>query len=223
MRGIQLISSSMGGGFATNKYQFVLRGTDLEEVQEERRSVKTKLLLDPAFVNPDLSIKADDPKLEVTVSEHQAEKLGLTPSNDPIPLQNAYAGGSIGKIEKGSEEYKVYSSLTPQFQKNTAALSKLYLKTPTGESIPLKAVANWNESVGLQNIQHLDLLSSITLSFDVAKEVPIKEAFEKLKNVSSQTLPGSVSGKLEGVGEMVDSTASRHSSSTSISFSLPCT
>lgn len=206
MRGMQLISNS-GGGFTRNKYQFAIKGSDLEEVRTASEALKRKLICNPAFLNPDLSIKADDPKLDVNVFEEQIEKLGLTRQMIQSLLQNAYSGGSIGKIEKGGEEYRVFLELDPRFQKSTAALAKLYLKTPSGASIPLKSVAAWKEGVGLQSVEHLDLLSSTILSFDIAKEAPLAETLESLKKTASETLPSSVSGNLEGVAEMVNKTS----------------
>ncbi len=208
MRGMQLISGGGGGGFTRNKYQFALKGSDLEEVRLAAEALKRKLTTNKAFVNPDLSIKTDDPKLEVNVFEEQIEKLGVTRQMIQSLLQHAYAGGNIGKIERGGEEYHVYLELDPRFQKNTAALAKLYLKTPSGASVPLKSVAAWKEGVGLQSIEHLDLLSSITLSFDVAKDAPLADTLEELKKIAADTLPTSVSGKLEGVAEMVNKTSS---------------
>ena len=207
MRGMQLISGSGSGGFSRNNYQFALKGSDLDEVRSASENLKRKLLGNPAFVNPDLSIKADDPKLEVNVFEEQIEKLGVTRQMIQTLLQNAYSGSSIGKIEKGGEEYHVFLELDPRFQKSTSALAKLYLKTPGGESVPLKSVAVWKEEAGLQSIEHLDLLSSITLSFDVAKDAPLAETLESLKQIAAETLPSSVTGQLEGMAEMVDKTS----------------
>lgn len=203
MRGIQLISNSMGS-HATNTYQYVIRGADQAEVRASAEALKIKLLSDPAFVNPDHSIKADDPKLEVMVFADRVEKLGLTRQTLQSLLQNAYASGSLGKIDKNSEQYKVFLELGSQFQKNTGALSKLYLKTDNGAKVPLKAVASWQETVGLKNIQHIDLLPAAILSFDVSKEVRTEEAFKTLKKLAAETFPGSVSGKLEGTADMVD-------------------
>ena len=53
----------------------------------------------------------------------------------------------------------------------------------------------------------LDLLSSITLFFDIAKDAPLAETLDLLKQTAAETLPPSVSGKLEGVAEMVDKTS----------------
>lgn len=206
MRGMQLISND-GSGFTRNKYQFALKGSDIDEVRTAAEALKRKLASNPDFINPDLSIKADDPKLEVNVIESQIEKLGLSRQMIQTLLQNAYSGGNIGKIQRGGEEYHVFLELDPKFQKNTSTLSNLYLKSPDGQSLPLKSVASWKEGVGLQSIEHLDLLSSITLSFDVAKDAPLAETLELLKKIASETLPSSVSGKLEGVAEMVNKTS----------------
>jgi len=208
MQGMQLISNQGGGGFMRNTYQFVLRGTESSEVRDAAEALKRKLIGNPSFVNPDLSIKADDPKLEVSVFEAQAEKLGLNRQMIQTLLQNAYSGGHIGKIQKDGGEYHVFLELDPELQKNTAALAKLYLRTPSGASVPLKSVAAWKEGVGLQSIEHLDLLSSITLSFDIVKDAPLAETLEVLKKTAAETLPSAVSGKLEGVAEMVDKTSS---------------
>lgn len=207
MRGIQLISNNMGS-YATNNYQYVIRGQNYEEVRRSAEALKQTLLSNPLFINPELNLQADAPTLEIAVFEQQAERLGLTRQTIQSLLQNAYAGGSIGKIEKNSEQYKVFLELDSEFQKNTASLAKLYLKTPSGVSVPLKAVASWKEKVGLQSITHIDLLSSLTLSFDLSKDKPVKQSLALLKKIAKETLPPSVSGKLEGIAEMTDKTSS---------------
>jgi HAE1 family hydrophobic/amphiphilic exporter-1 len=207
MQGMQLISNQGGGGFTRNKYQFALKGTSIDEVRDAAEKLKRKLAANPVFLNPDLSIRADDPILELNVFENQIEKLGLSRHMVQSLLQNAYSGGDIGKIQKGGEEYHVYLELDPRFQKNTATLANLYLKAPGGQSVPLKSIASWKEAVGLQSIEHLDLLSSITLSFDVAKDAPLADTLDLLKKTAAEILPASVSGKLEGVADMVDNTS----------------
>ncbi len=205
MRGMQLVSSP-GGGFAKSNYQFVLKGSDFDEVRAGGEALRQKLLTQPMFVNLDLNIKADNPTLEVHVLEAQAEKYGLTRQSIQSLLQMAYAGGSVGKIEKSSEKYNVILEMDPRFQKNTEALSKLYLQTPSGVSVPLKAVAEWKESTGMQNVEHIDLLPAAILYFDVAKGVAVNEALDAFKKIAAETLPATVTGKFEGVADMVDST-----------------
>ncbi len=207
MRGIQLVSNTMGG-FTRNNYQFVLSGVNPDEVRSNAEALQKKLIGNPLFINPDLNLKADSPQLEITLFTELAEKLGLTRLEIQTLLQNAYAGGSFGKIEKNSEQYKVFLELDSQFQKNTAALSKLYLKTASGTSVPLKAVASWKETVGLQTIEHIGMLSSAVVSFDVSKDIPLNEALDTLKEIAAETLTSSVSGKFEGLADMADKTSS---------------
>ncbi|MES2198562.1 MAG: efflux RND transporter permease subunit [Chlamydiota bacterium] len=203
MRGVQLIDNTMGG-VSGNNYQFVLRGPNHAELCIAAENLKQKLLLNPTFINPALNIQADVPKLEITLLEDFIEKLGLSRQDVQSLLQGAYAGGSIGNIEKNTESYKVFLGLDSYFQKNSNALASLYLKTPTGDAVPLKAVASWKETTGLQSIQHMDLLPSVTLSFDVDKAKPVNESFALLKKIADETFPPSVHGKLEGVADMMD-------------------
>jgi HAE1 family hydrophobic/amphiphilic exporter-1 len=208
LRGMQLISADGGGGgFSRNSYSFTISGPDLEQVRLGAEALKQKLAAHPMFVNPDLSLKADDPKLQVKVFEDQAQKLGLTRQAIQTLLQSAYSGTTVGKIDKGAEQYKIFVELDSEFQKSTSALAKLYLKTPEGTSVPLKAVASWNESVGLQTVEHLNALPSTMLFFDIAKDVKSQVAFAELKKIATETLPVSVAGQFEGMADIMDNTS----------------
>ncbi len=207
LRGMQLISADGGSGFSRNSYSFTLKGPDLDQVRLGGEALKKRLLAHPMFINPDLSLKADDPKLQVRVFEDQAQKLGLTRQTIQTLLQNAYSGTSVGKIDKGSEQYKVFVELDSEFQKSTSALAKLYLKTPEGASVPLKAVASWKEGVGLQTVEHLNALPSTAVFFDIAKDVKSQDAFAELKKIAAETLPPSVTGQFEGVADIMDNTS----------------
>jgi len=176
-------------------------------VRKAAEALQQNLSGNPQILNPCLDLKADDPKLEITIFEELAEKLGLTRKAIQGLLQSAYAGGSVGKIEKNADQYEVFLELDSKFQKNTAALSKLHLKSPSGGHVPLKAVASWKETVGLQNVQHIDLLNAAILSFDIPKEANVEEAFALIRKEAAETLPPSVTGKLEGVAEMVEKTS----------------
>ena len=186
---MQLISADGGSGFSRNSYSFTLKGPDLDQVRLGGEALKKRLLAHPMFINPDLSLKADDPKLQVRVFEDQAQKLGLTCQTIQTLLQNAYSGTSVGKIDKGSEQYKVFVELDSEFQKSTSALAKLYLKTPEGASVPLKAVASWKEGVGLQTVEHLNALPSTAVFFDIAKDVKSQDAFAELKKSQPKLFP----------------------------------
>ena len=206
LRGMQLISTD-GGGFTQNTFSFVLKGSDLSVVQQNAEALKQKLLSSPLFVNPDHNVKSDDPKLDIVVFDDIAEKLGTTRQMVQTVLQNAYAGGSIGKIDHGSQQYKVFLEIAPDLQKNIASLANLYLKTPDQRMIPLKAVATWKEGVGLQTIEHLDALPSARIYFGVAEGVKSQLAFTELKRIAAETLSPSVSGNFDGMADVMDNSS----------------
>jgi hydrophobic/amphiphilic exporter-1 (mainly G- bacteria), HAE1 family len=207
LRGMQLISTDGGGGFSQNKYSFVLKGSDLSEIRATAETLKQKLLASPLFAGPDHNMHADSPTLDVAIFEDQADKLGLSRQMIQSLLQSAYAGGSVGKITRGAEQYKVFLELSPNFQKKSATLANLYLKTPDQTMVPLKAVATWKEGASLQTIEHLDALPSATIFFDIAKDVKVQDAFAELQKIARETLPTTVTGSFEGMAEVMNNTS----------------
>jgi HAE1 family hydrophobic/amphiphilic exporter-1 len=208
MRGLQLISPQGGGssGMSGGSYQYVLRGIDFNELQASAQKLKTILETLPEFPSVKIDLEMSDPKLSVHVFEEEAKRLGLSKQHIQSLLQQAYSGSSIGHIYKSTDQYKVFLEIAPEFRKKTDALSQLYLKTSYGTAIPLKALAEWKETVGLASVNHVDLLPAVTLSFDIAKDAAIGDALKTLEATAKLALPASVSGKLEGQAEMIRST-----------------
>ncbi|MGE5195730.1 MAG: efflux RND transporter permease subunit, partial [Anaerolineae bacterium] len=205
IKGVQLISPGMGS-HSGSKYQYILRGLNLEELQASAEKLKSALQALPEFPSVHVDLELNDPKLMIELFDEEIEKLGLSKQAVQHLLQQAYSGASIGKIEKETDQYKVFVELAPEFQKKPDSLSDLYLRTSEGISVPLKALARWKETVGLPSIPHIDLLPSATLSFDIAEGVALNKGLELLQRTAQATLPGSISAKLEGTAELIEST-----------------
>ncbi len=204
LQGMQLISP-LTSTYARSKYQFILKGADFNEVLLASEELKKKMWKEKAFVNPNTNIKADSPLLQLRLLERAAAKFGLTRRSFQSLLQLVFSGGSVGKIEKSSEKYDVILELDPKFQNHIEAFSKLSHRTSDGSLIPLKALVDWKESIGFQNIEHLDALPAVTLYFDVPEKEDVANSLRLLKKIASETLPGTVSGKLEGIAQLIDS------------------
>jgi HAE1 family hydrophobic/amphiphilic exporter-1 len=205
MRGLQLIDLNLLGS-SGNAYQYVLTGPDLPQLHQTAETFKKALMEHPEFSQISLNLEINDPKLKVSVFEEHAEKYGFSKQKIQTMIQHAYVGTSVGTIKKNNTQYKVFLELSPEYQRNVNALGKLYLKSNSGAIVPLKAVATWKETVGLPAIRHLDHMPAITLSFDIAGNVPLNKALDTLQDIAKKTFPPTVSGKLEGGAEKIAST-----------------
>jgi HAE1 family hydrophobic/amphiphilic exporter-1 len=68
----------------------------------------------------------------------------------------------------------------------------------TDELVPLGAVAKWSEGVGPQDVPHSNQLNSVTLSFNLAANMPVGTATAALQEAANEILPAGVSGTFQG-------------------------
>ena len=68
-------------------------------------------------------------------------------------LQQAFGEESIGYIQHDVFRENIFVELLPRVPKVRGSLGKLYLTSPTGEAIPFKAVASWEEKLGVSHLK----------------------------------------------------------------------
>lgn len=187
-------------------YKFLVRGMNADEVESSAEALTKALKGSSDFPYVNLNVKRDEPKLVVDVQEDQAEKYGVSKRHVQSLLQQAFAGGSIGNINKDGSQYKVFVELDPDYRNSPSSLAKLHVKTPAGKLVPLKALATWQETLGTPTQRRIDQLPAVTLSFALNKGIPIQEGMQRLEKIASETMPATVVGRLDGAAAMVAST-----------------
>lgn len=187
-------------------YKYLLRGVNSEEVEKAANALKNKLQMSSDFPFVNLNVKRDEPKLTVNVQDETAQEYGLSKFKIQSVLQQAFSGSSVTTINKGGNQYKVYLELEEQYRNSPSALSKLYLKTPSEKLVPLKSVANWSEALGTPDLHRVDQLPSVTLNFALNEGVQLNKGIENLEKIAAETLPETVTGRLEGAAAAIAST-----------------
>lgn len=205
IQGYQLINLGIELGAGGN-YKYIVRGMEFQDVENATRNLTTALKSQPGIPFVHSSLENDLPKLIVNVNEEQAHKLGFSKQQIQGVLQQAYSQGSVGTLQKGATQEKIFMELQPEFSSSPAALAKLYLTAPNGNFVPLKAVADWEEKLGSPKMVRRDQLPSATIKFSIADGIPLNEGLQKVEDVAAQILPSNVSGMLGGTAKAITST-----------------
>jgi HAE1 family hydrophobic/amphiphilic exporter-1 len=116
--------------------------------------IEKKLATLPGFqdVTTDLQIK--NPQVMVDIDRNKASALGVTAQQIENTLYNAYGQRQVSTIYTSSNQYWVILELDPKYQNDPQALSLLYVRSSTGNLIPLNAVASLRRAVGPLSINH---------------------------------------------------------------------
>jgi hydrophobic/amphiphilic exporter-1 (mainly G- bacteria), HAE1 family len=89
--------------------------------------------------------------------------------------------------------------LKSEYEQDANALAMLYIRSNSGQLVPLRAIASINQTVGPLSVAHLSALPSATISFDTIPGVSLSQATAAIQRAAAEVLPASVTASFQGV------------------------
>ena len=196
---------NVGGQQTKAQYQFTLQTPNIQELYQYAPLLEEKLrsLSDLQDVNSDLQIK--NPQVKVNINRDQASALGLTANQIETALSNAYGTRQVSTIYAPDNQYQVIMGVEPKYQQNSNALDLLSVRAPSGQLIPLNAIATLTKDVGPLTINHQGQLASVTFSFNLKPGVSLGNVTGKIEQLARQTLPPTISTGFRGSAQAFQS------------------
>ena len=191
----------IGGYLTKSQYQYTLQGPDIDELYKYAPIVESKLKDLQGFqdVTSDLQIK--NPQISITIDRDKASELGLSAFQIETALQNAYSANQVSTIYAPTNEYQVIVELEPEYQMDPAALSLLYIKSSSGNLVPLSTVASLDQTMGPLTVNHLGQLPAVTLSYNLAPGKSLGDAVNAVEKTARSVLPSTITGSSQGTAQ----------------------
>jgi len=186
---------------ARSPYQFTLQDTDTTELYHWAPILEDKVrgIAGLDDVSSDLQVK--NPQVRVEMNRDKISALGLTVNQVENALNNAYGTRQVSQIYAPNNQYQVVMQVAPEFQRDPAALSMLYVRSSQGRLIPLDTLATMSTDVGPLNVAHTGQLPSVTISFNLKPGVALGDAVAEIQNVAAATLPSTVTTSFQGAAQ----------------------
>ena len=196
---------SVGGRVAKSQYQFTLQSTDIAALYDGAAQLQARLreLPDLADVTSDLQIS--NPQVQVEIDRDRAASLGITAQQIEQTLYNAYGSRQVSTIYTSTNQYWVILELQPAFQRDATALSQLFIRSATGDLVPLGAVASIQPAVGPLSISHSGQIPAVTLSFNLRPGVALGQGVDQVQRAARETLPASITTNFAGTAQVFQS------------------
>ena len=195
----------VGGQFTRSMYQMTLQGPNTDELYKYAQILERRMraMRDLRGVNSDLQIA--NPQVTVDIDRDKAHTLGVSAQAIEDALYDAYGSRQISTIYASDDEYEVIMEVEPQFQNRPSTLSMLYVRSSSGSLVPLDTLVKFKRTLGPLSINHFGQLPAVTISFDVARGVSLAKAFDQIKRLANDTLPGSITTSFEGAAQAFQS------------------
>ena len=133
------------------------------------------------------------PSAYITVDRDTAARLAITTSSIDDALYSAFGQRIVSTIFTETNQYRVILEAMPNQLTTAASLGNLQLKTGSGGTTPLSAVATITERPAPLQVTHVDQFPATTLGFDTAPGVSLGRAVDEIKKAATDIgMPASV-------------------------------
>jgi len=192
----------IGGTLTKSLYQYTLQGPNIEELyrvgqQFETEMGKLPMLLDVAS---DLQIKS--PQATVVIDRNRASAVGISADTIENALYDAYGPHWISTIYAPNNQYKVLIETEPKYQSDPGLMSMLYIRSDSGQLVPLDSLAHIEPTVGPQTINHYGQLPAVTMSFNLKPGVSLGDAVTAIEELAQRILPGTITTTFQGTAQV---------------------
>jgi len=195
----------IGAQFTRSMYQLTLQSPSYDDLYKYTPVLEQKMraLKDLRGVNSDL--QNANPQVSVDIDRDKALSLGVSAQSIEDALYDAYGSRQISTIYAPNNEYKVLLEVEPQYQNEPSTLSLLYVRSQSGQLVPLDTLVRETRDLGLLSINHLGQLPAVTISFDVAPGVSLGKALDEVTAMAANTLPSSITTTFQGTAQAFES------------------
>jgi len=192
---------SLGGQQSRALYQFTMQDTNTDELYRSAPLMEARMRATPGLedVNSDLQLK--NPQVQVQMDRDKISALGLNVTQVETALYNAYGTRQVSQIYAPNNQYQVILQVAPRFQKDPSELTMLYVRSTSGQLIPLSTVAKLTTDAGPLTVSHTGQLPSVTVSFNLKPGYALGDAVDEIRSIAAATLPSTVATTFQGAAQ----------------------
>ncbi|WP_448583502.1 efflux RND transporter permease subunit [Thermocrinis sp.] len=177
-----------GGGRQVD-LQYVVKGTDLEELQNISNKLLAEFRQRPGYRDVDTDIRLNEPQVHIKVNREKLADLGITVEQVSTTLRVLFGKQQIATYELGSESYDVYIKAIPSFVQDVENLKKVFLKSSNGSLVPLTEVVEIEQRTGYQFLNRYNRQYAFSFFANLSGEKSLGEAVKELEDWFRNNLP----------------------------------
>jgi multidrug efflux pump subunit AcrB len=188
----------IGGASSNSPYQLTLASVNLEALYQVAPQVEEKIRAVSGITDVSTDLLLNSPQVYVKIDRDKAAVLGITAQQIDSALYDSYGSREVSNIYTPADEYSVIIEVRPLFQETPERLTAIFLRSATGDLVPLDAVADIHRTTGPLTVNHLGQLPAVTLSFNTLPGVSLGDAVSRIEAAIANIVPAGVSTQFQG-------------------------
>ncbi len=175
------------------QYQYSLEDADEAELAEWAPKLLAKFRTLPQLADAASDQQAEGLQISVDIDREQASRYNVLTQAIDDTLYDAFGQRQVSIIFTQLNQYRVILEVEPHFQLTPASLSKIYVKSSSGQMVPLSAFASLKTVTAPLSILHEGQFPAVTLSFNLSPGNSLGGAVEAIQKAQQDIgLPDTV-------------------------------
>jgi hydrophobe/amphiphile efflux-1 (HAE1) family protein len=196
-----------GGRSAKAQYIYALTDPDIDELNTWAPKLVAKLQQYPQLKDANTDQQFRGLQENVVIDRDAAARLGIQPQAVDSTLYSAFGQRQVSIIYTQQNQYHVVLEVDPKFYLDPSSLDKIYVKSNSGNQVPLSTIAHFELANTPLSINHQGQFPCVNISFDAAPGVSLGEATQLVEQAKRELgMPSSVKGAFAGTAQVFQAT-----------------
>jgi multidrug efflux pump subunit AcrB len=164
--GAESVQYGSGSNFGGRPVSVSLIGNNIEEMKGAKEALKTALREIPRLKDISDNDPAGIKEIKITLKEN-AYLLGLTLNQVMAQVRSGFFGLQVQRFQRGQDEIRVWVRYELKNRQSIKQLDEMWIRTPSGQQVPLAEIANYDIERGEISINHLNGQREIKVEADL--------------------------------------------------------
>jgi hydrophobe/amphiphile efflux-1 (HAE1) family protein len=180
---------TIGGRVSKTQYQYTLDDADGGELNHWAGLFLDKIKAIPGIVDVTTDQLNAGPLLDVTIKREVASTYGILPYTIDNTLDDAFGQRIVSTMYTQLNQYHVILEVDPKFQFGPEALNGIYIKSSSGQQVPLSTLVDSAVKVAPLVVNHQGQFPSVTISFNLQPGTAIGQVVNAIQQVEKELKP----------------------------------
>ncbi|HRP77616.1 MAG TPA: efflux RND transporter permease subunit [Aquamicrobium sp.] len=176
-----------GGGLPIS---LVIQSTgESSRVFEIAEEIRLKAQATGRFIIVQNSLAYNAQQVTITIDRDRAAALNLPVRDIGMTLSLLVGGGAIAQFDRDSNSYDIITQVPQEYRENPERLGEFFVRSATGEMVPLSAVITISTGVAATAIEQFSQLNSATISALPMPGVTTGDGLAAIEEIARPLLP----------------------------------
>jgi len=181
------------------QFQYILQDADAAELGQWTPKLVQKLGSLPQLTDVASDQQVNGLQLNVDVDREKASRLNVLTQAIDDTLYDAFGQRQVSIIFTQLNQFRVILEVEPQFRESPDLLDKIYVKSSSGQPVPLSAFATMRVSSTPLSIPHQGQFPAATISFNLRSGSSLSHAIPAIEKAEREIgLPNTIATSFTG-------------------------